>query len=170
VAAPARIDSLYFNPVLSRKYITNKLKNQLSYDFGSFPSGVVGGFYTQNPAAKSPSHNYQLLFDVAYLAGAGHPGVAIKSFLDNHTLQSPVEIPAGPLGGRAGCSWVQVSSGRIAHCMWADKNTYADFYAWRTSPAALAKVMLAARPQIELSGGFRGVVFPGRPASGGSGV
>jgi hypothetical protein len=102
-----------------------------------------------------------LLFDVVYLAGAGHPDVAIKSFLNNHTLQSPVEIPAGRLGGKAGCSWLQVSSGRIAHCMWADRNTYADFYAWRRSPAALARVMLAARPEIELSGGLRGVVLPG---------
>ena len=168
VAAPERIDSLYFNPVLTRKYITNKLKNQISYDFGSFPSGVVGGFYTSNPAAKTTSRNYQLLFDVAYLAGAGHPNVAIKSFLANRTLRSPVEIPAGAMGGRAGCSWLHVTSGTIAHCMWADKNTYADFYAWRSSPAALARAMLAARPEIELSGGLRGAVPQGMRAGSGS--
>ena len=95
---PRRSIRLYFNPVLTRKYITNKLKNQISYDFGSFPSGVVGGFYTSNPAAKTTSRNYQLLFDVAYLAGAGHPNVAIKSFLTNRTLQ----ITGGDPGRRNG--------------------------------------------------------------------
>jgi hypothetical protein len=170
VAAPARIGSLHFNPVLTTHYITNKLKEQLATDFGSLPSGVVGGFYTSDPAAKTTNRNYQLLFDVAYLAGAGHPNVAIRSFLNNRTLQSPVEIPAGSMGGKAGCSWLQVKSGRIAHCMWVDTNTYADFYAWQSSPAALAKTMLAARPQIELSGGLRGVVPPGMRAGGLRGV
>ena len=54
--------------------------------------------------------------------------------------------------------------------MWADKNTYADFYAWRSSPAALAKAMLAARPEIELPGKLPGVVPPGVRAGGLRGV
>ena len=153
VAAPAQIGSLHFNPVLTNRYITGKLKQQVSDDFGSSPGGVVGGFYTSNPAAKSTSRSYQLWFDVAYLAGAGRPDAAVRSFLASGTLQSPAQIPAGPVGGKAACSWLQVKSGRLAHCMWVDKNTYADFYAWRSTRAALAKTMLAARPRIEIGGG-----------------
>jgi hypothetical protein len=34
--------------------------------------------------------------------------------------------------------------------MWADGNTYADFYAWDSSQSALAKTMIAIRSQVEL--------------------
>ena len=153
VAAPAQIGSLRFNPVLTQRFITSKLKRQISDDFGAFPNDVVGGFYTSDPAAANTSKHYQLWFDVAYLSGTGHSDVALRAFLANRSLQSPAQIPVGPMGGKAACAWLQVKSGRLAHCMWVDNNTYADFYAWGSSRAALAETMLAARPHIEIRGG-----------------
>jgi hypothetical protein len=35
--------------------------------------------------------------------------------------------------------------------MWADHDTYTDFYAWNSSPAALSHSMIAIRPQIEIA-------------------
>ncbi len=91
------------------------------------------------------------MFLVAYLRGSGNPGSAVRSFLANHTFYAQQRIDPGPLGGQAACGLLPQQPAPVAHCLWADANTYADFYAWGSSPAALAQTMIAIRPQVELA-------------------
>jgi hypothetical protein len=56
----------------------------------------------------------------------------------------------------AACALLPQQPAPVAHCMWADRNTYTDFYAWVSSPTALARTMLAIRPHIELARPYAG--------------
>jgi hypothetical protein len=81
---------------------------------------------------------------------------ALHGFMNDHTFYGQRQVSAGPLGGVAACALLPQQPAPVAHCMWADRNTYTDFYAWVSSPTALARTMLAIRPHIELARPYAG--------------
>jgi hypothetical protein len=67
----------------------------------------------------------------------------------NDTFTGQHEVDAGSQGGKAACARLAHQATPVAHCMWADNNSYADFYAWSTSPSELAKTMREIRPEVQ---------------------
>jgi hypothetical protein len=152
LGVPGAIGSLRLNSALSGKFVGTSVKNQEANSFFIPHKDVVSGFYTTDPAATSfSSSDPRLMFLVAYLAGTGNAHSALHEFMTNHTFTNQQQISAGPKGGVAACGLLpQAHASPVTHCMWADGDTYADFYAWNSSPSALAKTMIDIRPKVQL--------------------
>jgi hypothetical protein len=147
---PGRIGSLRLNPALTGRFVGPKVKRQFANSFFIPRRDVVSGFYTTDPSAATfTASEPRLMFLAAYLHGTGNPGSALHSFMKNRTFYGQKEISAGPRGGKAACGRLAQQSPPVAHCMWADRNSYADFYAWNSSPSQLARTMMAVRPKVE---------------------
>jgi hypothetical protein len=153
LGVPGAIGSLRLNLALTSKFVGSSVKKQDANSFFIPDRDVVSGFYTTNPTATSYSASEpRLMFLVAYLSGAGNAHSALHEFMANHTFTGQQQINPGPKGGVAACGLLpQQHAAPVAHCMWADGNTYADFYAWNSSPSALARTMIGIRPKVELS-------------------
>jgi hypothetical protein len=153
LGVPGSIGALLLNSSLTEKFVGSSFKKQEANSFVISDSDVVSGFYTANPTAtKFSSSDPRLMFVVAYLAGTGNANSALHEFMTNHTFTAQRQISPGSQGGVAACGLLpQQHASAVAHCMWADGDTYADFYAWNSSPSALAKTMIGTRPKIELS-------------------
>ena len=153
LGVPGVIGPLRLNSALTGKFVGTSVKNQEANSFFIPHKDVVSGFYTADPSATSFSaSDPRLMFLVAYLAGTGNAHSALHEFMTNHTFTNQQQVSAGPKGGVAACGLLpQAHTSPVTHCMWADGDTYADFYAWNSSPSALAKTMIGIRPQVELS-------------------
>ena len=152
LGVPRQIGSLLLNPSLTQRFVGPRVQRQDANSFFIPARDVVSGFYTTNPSAATFAvHDPRLMFLVAYLHGSGHPGSAVRSFMANKTFYAQQRISPGPLGGQAACGLLPQHPAPVAHCMWADGNTYADFYAWGSSTSALAQTMIAIRPHVELT-------------------
>jgi hypothetical protein len=151
---PGQIGSLQLNPALKNRFVGRSARRQFANSFYIPVRDVVSGFYTASPSATTfTAKDPRLMFLVAYLAGSGKPRSALRSFLANPAFSGQQRINPGPLGGRAACGLLTQQSATVAHCIWADANTYADFYAWNSTPSALAQTMIAIRPSVELTHG-----------------
>jgi hypothetical protein len=92
------------------------------------------------------------MFLATYLDGTGNPASALHTFMLSRQFSGQRQVSAGPLGGVAACGYLgKTRGGPVPHCMWADANSYADFYGWGSSLSSLAKTMIAIRPQVELA-------------------
>ena len=89
------------------------------------------------------------MFLAAYLSGTGNAKAALHDFMTNSTFTDQHQVNAGPQGGVAACGLLPQQPSPVAHCMWADGNSYADFYGWNSSPSELAKTMISVRPRIQ---------------------
>jgi hypothetical protein len=89
------------------------------------------------------------MFLTAYLAGTGKAQTALHDFMTNSTFTDQHRVSAGPRGGVAACGLLPQHPAPVAHCMWADANSYADFYAWNSSTSSLARTMISIRPRIQ---------------------
>jgi hypothetical protein len=151
LGVPRSIGSLQLNPTLTDRFVGPSVQRQDANSFFIPTRDVVSGFYTVDPAATTfTAKDPRLMFLVAYLAGSGNAKTALHGFMTNRTFYGQQQINPGRLGGVAACGLLPQQPAPVAHCMWADGNTYADFYAWNSSPSALAQTMLSIRPQVEL--------------------
>jgi hypothetical protein len=150
LGVPGRIGSLQFTPALTDKFVGSKVRRQFANSFFIPAHDVVSGFYTTNPSATTfTANDHRLMYLAAYLRGTGNAKSALHSFMTNDTFTGQHEVDAGPPGGKAACAQLAHQSSPVAHCMWVDGNSYADFYAWNTSPSQLDKTMRAIRPEVE---------------------
>jgi len=151
LGVPSSVGSLHLNPTLTGKFVGASARRTDASSFRIPGSDVVSGFYTTDASAtKFTTKDPRLMFEVAYLSGGGNAKSALHGFLTNHMFTRQKQISAGKLGGVAACGLLPEKSGPVSHCMWADGSTYADFYAWDSNPAALAKTMIAIRPHVEI--------------------
>lgn len=149
---PSAIGSLRLNPALTDKFVGSAVRHRDASSFVIPKSDVVSGFYTSDPAATAfTAKQPRIMFLAAYLNGTGHAKTALHDFMTNSTFTGQHRVSAGPRGGVAACGLLPQKPTPVAHCMWADANSYADFYAWNSSQSALAKTMLSVRPRIERS-------------------
>jgi hypothetical protein len=154
LGVPRQIGSLLLNPSLTRRFVGPAVQRQDANSFFIPVHDVVSGFYTADPSATTfTARDPRLMFLVAYLHGSGDAASAVHGFLTNRTFYGQQRINPGPLGGQAACGLLPQQPAPVAHCMWADANTYADFYAWGSSPSALAQTMIAIRHEVELTRG-----------------
>lgn len=152
LGVPSTIGSLRLNPALTGKYVGSSVRRRDANSFFIPKSDVVSGFYTSDPAATTfTAKEPRIMFLAAYLAGAGNAKTALHDFMTNSTFTGQHQVSAGPRGGVAACGLLPQKPTPVAHCMWADANSYADFYAWNSSPSALAKTMIGVRSKIERS-------------------
>ena len=152
LGVPRKIGSLQLNPALTQRFVGPKAQRQFANSFFIPGHDVVSGFYTSDPSATTfTAKDPRLMFLAAYLRGSGDPTSALHSFMTNSTFYGQQQINAGPLGGKAACGQLAQQPAPVAHCMWADGNSYADFYAWNSSPSALAQTMMGIRPEVELA-------------------
>ena len=152
LSVPHAIGPLRLNPALTDKFVGASARHKDANSFFIKNSDVVSGFYTTDPAATTfTAKEPRLMFLAAYLAGSGNPKAALHDFMTNGAFTGQHQVSAGPQGSVAACGWLPQRPSPVAHCMWADANSYADFYSWNSSPSALAKTMISARPQIEHS-------------------
>jgi len=150
LGVPRHIGSLQLNPALTDKFVGHKVRRQFANSFFIPTRDVVSGFYTTDPSATTfTANDHRLMFLTAYLHGTGNAKSALHSFMTNDTFTGQHQVDAGPPGGKAACGQLAHQATLVAHCMWADNNSYADFYAWNTSPAELATTMRAIRPKIQ---------------------
>jgi hypothetical protein len=150
LSVPHAIGPLRLNPALTDRFAGPSTRHKVANSFFIRNSDVVSGFYTSDPAAATiTTKEPRLMFLASYLAGAGNPKTALHDFLTNHTFTGQHQVSAGPRGGVAACGLLPQQPTPVAHCMWADVNSYADFYAWNSTQSALAKTMISIRPQIE---------------------
>lgn len=152
LGVPGAIGSLRLNSGLTSKFVGSSARKQDASSFAIQGSDVVSGFYTASPtAATFATRDPRLMFLAAYLSGSGNAHNALHAFMTNHTFTSQQQVSAGPKGGVAACGLLpEQHAAPVAHCMWADGDTYADFYAWNSSTSALAKTMITIRPKVEL--------------------
>jgi hypothetical protein len=152
LGVPGSIGALLFDQALTNKFVGPSVRQQDANSFFIPYKDVVSGFYTPSPTAtKYSADEPRLMFLVVYLAGAGNAKSALHEFMTNHTFTNQQQVNPGSQGGEAACGLLPQQPTPVAHCMWADGNTYADFYAWNSSPSALAKTMITIRPQVELT-------------------
>lgn len=152
LGVPRHIGSLRLNPALTDKFVGPKVRRQFANSFFIPARDVVSGFYATSPSATTfGANDHRLMFLAAYLRGAGNAKSALHSFMTNDTFTGQHRVDAGPQGGKAACSQLAHQAAPVAHCMWVDGNSYADFYAWNTSPAELATTMRAIRPEVQRS-------------------
>jgi hypothetical protein len=157
LGVPAQIAGLRLNQQLTFRFVGPSVRRQDANSFFIPVRDVVSGFYTADPAAATfTAKDRRIMFITAYLAGTGNVASALHGFMNNHTFYGQRQVAAGPLGGAAACGYLPQQPAPVAHCMWADHNTYADFYAWNSSPTALAQTMLAIRPHIEVAHPYAG--------------
>jgi hypothetical protein len=150
LGVPGHIGSLKLTPSLTGKYVGPKVRRQFANSFFIPAHDVVSGFYTTNPSATTFNANdHRLMYLAAYLHGTGNAKSALHSFMTNDTFNRQHQVHAGPPGGKAACAELAHQATPVAHCMWVDGNSYADFYAWNTSPSELATTMRAIRPEVE---------------------
>jgi hypothetical protein len=150
LGVPRHIGSLRLNPALTDKFVGRKVRRQFANSFFIPARDVVSGFYTTNPSATTfTANDHRLMFLAAYLHGTGHAKSALHSFMTNDTFTGQHQVDAGPPGGKAACAQLAHQAAPVAHCMWADGNSYADFYAWNASPSELATTMRSIRPKVE---------------------
>ena len=150
LGVPGRIGSLQFTPALTDKFVGSKVRQQFANSFFIPAHDVVSGFYTTNPSATTfAANDHRLMYLAAYLHGTGNAKSALHSFMTNDTFTGQHQVDAGPPGGKAACAQLAHQTGPVAHCMWVNGNSYADFYAWNTSPSQLATTMRAIRPEVE---------------------
>lgn len=150
LGVPRHIGSLRLNPALTDKFVGSKVQQQFANSFFIPAGDVASGFYTADPSAATFSaKDNRLMFLAAYLHGTGDAKSALHSFMTNRTFSGQQQVNAGPPGGKAACAQLAHQTTPVAHCMWADNNSYADFYAWNTSPSELATMMRAIRPEVE---------------------
>jgi hypothetical protein len=149
---PRQIGSVKLNPQLTQRFVGSSVRLQDANSFFIPPGDVVSGFYTASPSSTSfTASQPRLMFISAYLDGSGDASSALHEFMTTHTFYGQHSVNPGKLGGVAACGLLPQQPTPVAHCMWADANTYTDFYAWNSSPSALASAMLAVRPSIELA-------------------
>jgi hypothetical protein len=150
LGVPGHIGSLQFNATQTNKFVGPKVRRQFADSFFIPARDVVSGFYTTNPSATtSTANDHRLMYLAAYLHGTGNAKSALHSFMTNHTFTGQHQVDAGSPGGKAACAQLAHQTTPVAHCMWVDGNSYADFYAWNTSPSELATTMRSIRPQVE---------------------
>jgi hypothetical protein len=149
---PPAIGPLRLNPALTDKWVGATTRHKVANSFFVRNSDVVSGFYTSDPAAAAfTARQPRVMFLAAYLAGAGNAKTAMHDFMTNKSFTGQHQVSAGPRGGVAACGLLPQQPSPVAHCMWADANSYADFYGWNSSQSALAKTMISVRPKIERS-------------------
>jgi hypothetical protein len=152
LGVPGHIGSLKLTSHLTDKFVGPKVRRQFANSFLIPAHDVVSGFYTTNPSAtKFTANDHRLMFLAAYLHGTGNAKSALHSFMTNKTFTGQHQVDAGPPGGKAACGQLAHQASPVAHCMWVDGNSYADFYAWNTSPSDLATTMRAIRPKVQLT-------------------
>jgi hypothetical protein len=152
LAVPGQITGLQLNPQLTLKFVGPAVRRQDADSFFIPVGDVVSGFYTTDPTSTSfAARDRRIMFITAYLAGTGNEQGALRGFMQNQTFYGQRQISAGRLGGVAACGLLPQQPSPVAHCMWADHNSYSDFYAWDSSPTELAQTMIAIRPQVELA-------------------
>jgi hypothetical protein len=150
LAVPHAIGPLRLNPALTNKFVGEQIRRRDANSFFIPKSDVVSGFYTSDPGATTfTAKEPRLMFLAAYLSGAGNAKTALHDFMTNTTFTDQHQVSAGRKGGVAACGLLPQQPTPVAHCMWADANSYADFYGWNSSPSALAKTMIAIRPRIQ---------------------
>jgi hypothetical protein len=150
LGVPGHIGPLKLTPALTDKFVGPKVRRQFANSFFIPAHDVVSGFYTTNASATTfAANDHRLMFLAAYLHGTGNAKSALHSFMTNKTFTGQHQVGAGPRGGKAACAQLARQTTPVAHCMWVDGNSYADFYAWNTSPSELATTMRAIRPGIE---------------------
>jgi hypothetical protein len=152
LGVPSAVGPLQLNPGLTSKYVGPSMRSQDAKAFLIPGSDVVSGFYTPSSTATTfTTKDPRLMFLVYYLSGAGNAKTSVHSFMTDSDFTHQQQISAGKLGGEAACGLLrEKKEPAVAHCMWADGNTYADFYAWDSTPSALAQTMIGIRPQVEL--------------------
>ncbi len=151
---PRQIGSLLLNPSLTQRFVGPGVERQDANSFFIPVRDVISGFYTANPSVTTfTARDPRLMLLVAYLHGSGNIVSALHGFMTNRSFYGQQQVNPGPQGGVAACGLLPQQPAPVAHCMWADHNTYADFYAWGSSPSALAQTMIAIRPKIELTHG-----------------
>jgi hypothetical protein len=151
LGVPRAIGSLKLNPALTGKFVGTPAKKAVANSFFIPDRDVVSGFYTANPSATSfTTKDPRLMFLVAYLAGSGNARSSLHAFMTDAKFNHQQQINPGGMGGVAACALLPQKPAPVTHCMWADGDTYADFYAWDSSPSALAQTMIAIRSQVEL--------------------
>ena len=152
LGVPGHIGSLKLTSALTDKFVGPKVRRQFADSFFIPAHDVVSGFYTTNPSATTfTANDHRLMFLAAYLRGAGNAKSALHSFMTNKTFTGQHQVDAGPPGGKAACAQLAHQTTPVAHCMWVDGNSYADFYAWNSSPSELATTMRAIRPKVQLT-------------------
>jgi len=152
LGVPGHIGPLKLTPALTDKFVGPKVRRQFANSFFIPAHDVVSGFYTTNPSATTfTSNDHRLMFLAAYLHGTGDAKSALHSFMTNKTFAGQHQVDAGPPGGKAACARLARQATPVAHCMWVDGNSYADFYAWNTSPSDLATTMRTIRPKVQLT-------------------
>jgi hypothetical protein len=150
LGVPRHIGSLRLNPALTDKFVGQKVRRQFANSFLIPTRDVASGFYTTDPSATTfTANDHRLMFLTAYLHGTGNAKSALHSFMANDTFTGQHQVAAGRRGGKAACGQLAHQATPVAHCMWADSNSYADFYAWNTSPAELASTMRTIRPEVQ---------------------
>jgi hypothetical protein len=152
LGVPRHIGVLHVNPQLTQRYVGPSVRQQDANSFFIPVRDVVSGFYTTSPSMTTfAATDPRLMFLVAYLDGSGNAKTALRGFMSSHTFYGQQRIDPGRLGGVAACGLLPQRPAPVAHCMWADSNTYADFYAWHSSTSELAKTMIANRARVELT-------------------
>lgn len=153
VTLPTTIGQLTINPGMTRRNAGPQLRASFAKSFSERERTAVAAIYTRDPKRMGFSKTDPLLLVMAvYLFGTGVPDNAMKAFLDDPHLSDAHQVAAGPMGGSAGCATLSDGHGHtVAQCAWADVNTYASFEAWYIPTKTVQQLMLAARPQIEVS-------------------
>lgn len=147
------IGPLAINPVMTGEDAATQLRASVAKSFAISLSDVVAEVYTRDPRRMGFGRGDPLLLLTADdLAGAGRPANALTSFLTDPQLSHAHRVTAGPMGGAGACANLSDGHGHtVAQCIWADARTYASFETRYITTQTLQRLMLAARPHIELA-------------------
>ncbi len=144
LATPKHIGSYTRDPQAERQLGLGHGEQYLTQIDPGHVSGIVAAVYDTGGPASSPNR-------VAVIAGrlgnSPQSGV-VKSFVQQESTEgnSPVMIPAGPLGGQAACA----GKGSSGICVWVDGDTVGVLVSATTNATSLSRVMLAIRPGVEV--------------------
>ena len=142
LVTPARIGIYLSSAGLERQTGLTELRDETVKMTAGQVSQVVSAVYESGSATQI------ILFIGGHLADA-EPAVSVATF--RQRFHGAAVVSAGSLGGQAACAESGAgTSDVVALCTWSDNDSFGELVSPTMNSTALAQVMLAFRPHLEI--------------------
>jgi hypothetical protein len=147
ISTPARLGSWAINPSLQNALDISGMREQIMKSSTGHVSGLVSAVYTQGNVTPGAADSQQVFMFVGGHLANGDPAQSMASF--ERAYPHAQVIPAGALGGEAGCAATTAGNGSVAMCVWFDNDSFGTLVSPTMPTARLASTLGTVRPGIE---------------------
>jgi hypothetical protein len=146
ISTPSQLDSYTRNPDLEKAMKVSQLRDEVIQSSAGQASNVVSALYSMGSSNPGQGGTQQVFM---FVGGnlANDPASSLTSF--EQTYPHAQVVPAGALGGTAGCTTAVAQGESMSMCVFFDNDSFGTFTSPSMSTTQLEHIMLTARSGVE---------------------